>query len=53
MSKSIQIIVALKNNLRPPVSINNIIIPELQLACYLGMHLNKILNWKEHIVKKD
>jgi hypothetical protein len=34
------------------VSINNEIIPESSSVRYLGIHLDKTLNWKEHIVKR-
>ena len=34
------------------MSINNEIIPESPSVRYLGIHLDKTLKWKEHIVKK-
>jgi hypothetical protein len=52
-SKPAQITFALKKGLCPPVSINNVIIPESSSVRYLGIHIYKNkLSWKEHIVKK-
>jgi hypothetical protein len=51
-SKSTQITFALKGGQCPPVFMNNAIIPESASVRYLGIQLDKKLNWKEHIVTK-
>jgi hypothetical protein len=51
-SKSTQITFALKRCQCSPMSINNAIIPESTSVRYLGIQLDKKLNWKEHIVIK-
>jgi hypothetical protein len=51
-SKSTQIIFALKRGQCPPVFMNNAIIPESASVRYLGIQLDKKLNWKEYIVTK-
>jgi hypothetical protein len=47
-----QITFALKRGQCPPVFINNALIPESASVCYLGIQLDKKLNWKEHVTKR-
>ena len=49
-TKSVQIIFTLKHKSCPPVSINDVQIPQSNEAKYLGMHLDNRLAWKKHIV---
>jgi hypothetical protein len=51
-SKSTHVTFTLRKRQCPPVYLNNVLIPESQSARYLGLHLDKTLNWSEHIKKK-
>ena len=51
-TKSAHVTFTLKHVNSPPVTINNIIIPQAQSAKYLGIHLDKRLTWKTHIWNK-
>lgn len=52
LSKSTQVIFTLRTGQCPPNSINNVTFPTAPSVRYLGIHLDKKLNWKEHILKK-
>lgn len=37
----------------PPVKINNTLLPQQESAKYLGLHLDRKLNFKKHIINKS
>ena len=51
-TKSVQVTFTLRTASCPPVKINNIEIPQSTEAKYLGLHLDRKLNWKKHIFTK-
>jgi hypothetical protein len=51
-TKSTQVTFTLRRNQCPPIFFNNILIPESPSVRYLGMHMDKKLNWREHIAKQ-
>jgi hypothetical protein len=51
-TKSTQITFTLRKNQCPPIFFNNILIPESPSVRYLGMHMDKKLTCRGHIVKK-
>jgi hypothetical protein len=51
-TKATQVTFTLRKNQCPPIFFNNILIPESSSIRYLGMHMDKKLTWREHIVKK-
>jgi hypothetical protein len=51
-TKSTQVRFTSRRNQCPPIVFNNISIPESPSFRYLGMHMDKKLNWREHIAKK-
>lgn len=52
-TKSQQVTFTLRRNTCPSVSINGQQLPQSKTAKYLGMYLDRRLNWKEHIAKKN
>jgi hypothetical protein len=36
----------------PPVCINQMVIPQVEMVKYLGLHFDRRLTWNEHIAKK-
>lgn len=51
-NKSSHVTFTLRRQQCPPVTINNTAIPQLNEAKYLGMHMDRRLTWKTHILKK-
>jgi hypothetical protein len=51
-SKPTYLTFTLRRDPSPPIYLNNIEIPPATTVKYLGLHLDKKLNWKEHIIKK-
>jgi hypothetical protein len=51
-TKSVQVNFSLRREQCPPVTFNNIQIPQSSSTKYLGVHLDDHLTWKEHITKK-
>lgn len=51
-NKSIHITFTTRRNSCPPVTINNKTIPQGDTVRYLGIHLDKKLNWRTHIWNK-
>uniref|UniRef100_A0A6M2DRL9 Putative rna-directed dna polymerase from mobile element jockey n=1 Tax=Xenopsylla cheopis TaxID=163159 RepID=A0A6M2DRL9_XENCH len=51
-SKSYHITFTLRTQTCPPITINNIPLPEVTTVKYLGMHLDRRLTWKYHIQQK-
>ena len=50
--KSTQVTFTLSKNQCPQIFFSNILIPGSSSVRYFGMHMDKKLTWKEHIVKK-
>lgn len=50
--KSVQVTFTLKRDSCPPITLNNLAIPQSNDVKYLGMHLDKRLTWKKHIQTK-
>lgn len=50
--KSTHVTHTLKRSECPPVYLNNVQIPHSDGARYLGLHLDKKLTWKKHIINK-
>jgi hypothetical protein len=51
-SKSVYITFANRVGNCPPVKFNDQLLPQQQGVIYLGMHLDRRLTWKRHIIKK-
>jgi hypothetical protein len=51
-TKSTQVMFTLRKTRCPPVFFNNILIPESPSVKFLGMLMDRKLNWTEHIAKK-
>jgi len=51
-TNSTHVTFTLRKNQFPPIFFNNILIPESPPVRYLGMHMDKKLNWRQHTVKK-
>lgn len=51
-AKSIQVTFTTRTKTCPPVYLNEIQIPQANDAKYLGMHLDRRLNWRKHIFSK-
>lgn len=51
-TKSVQVNFSLKKEQCPRVHLNNTELPESSTTKYLGIHLDKRLTWKQHIIKK-
>jgi hypothetical protein len=51
-TKSVQVNFSLRREQCPPIYLNNTQIPVSHSAKYLGIHLDKHLTWREHIIKK-
>ena len=50
-TKSAHITFTLRKNTCPTVYTNNSIIPRTETIKYLGLHFDKRLTWKEHVLK--
>jgi hypothetical protein len=51
-SKSTYITFTLRNDLSPPIYINDVEMPPAATVKYLGLHMDNKLNWKDHVIKK-
>ena len=51
-SKSSHITFALRQGKCPPVQINQIYLPQTETVKYLGIHFDKHLTWKDHVLTK-
>lgn len=51
-SKSVHVTFTLRRETCPPVTLNNVNIPQADDAKYLGIHLDRKLTWKKHIFTK-
>jgi hypothetical protein len=51
-TKSTHITFTLRKGQCPPVSINQTVIPQGETIKYLGLHFDRKVTWKEHIIKK-
>lgn len=51
--KSVHITFTLRSRLCRPPKLNNLPIPQANVVKYLGIHLDKKLNWRAHINKKQ
>jgi hypothetical protein len=51
-TKSSHITFTLRKGQCPPVCINQTVIPYVETVKYLELHLDRRLNWKEHIAMK-
>lgn len=51
-AKSAHITFTLNSNSCPPVTMNNVIVPQVQAVKYLGMFLDRRLTWHSHIWHK-
>jgi hypothetical protein len=51
-TKSSHVTFTLNSNSCPPVSLNNVIVPQVQEVKYLGMFLDRRLTWQSHIWHK-
>ncbi|GAB0086750.1 hypothetical protein DMENIID0001_009250 [Sergentomyia squamirostris] len=51
-NKCVQVTYSLKKGDCPPVYLNDVQIPTSDCAKYLGLHIDKRLTWKTHILKK-
>lgn len=51
-TKSVQVTFTLNKQKCPPIKLNEIEIPQKDDTKYLGIHLDKKLNWKKHIQTK-
>lgn len=51
-SKSLHITFTMSTTTCPPVSMNNVMLPQVDEVKYLGMHLDRRLTWRTHIWNK-
>jgi hypothetical protein len=51
-SKSSHITFALRRGQCPPLNINQTVIPQAEMVKYLGIHFNRRLTWKDHVLTK-
>ena len=51
-TKSVQVTFTLKKNTHPPVQLNDKQLTQTEEAEYLGMHLDRKLTWRKHILTK-
>lgn len=51
-NKSTHVTYTLRKETCPVVTINNVQIPQAQTVKYLGIHIDRKLTWKHHIMKK-
>ena len=51
-TKSVQVTFTLNKDTCPPVRLNNSQIPQSESAKYLGIHLDRRLNWQQHLFTK-
>lgn len=51
-TKSVHVTFSLRRDHCPPVVLNNVILPQTESVKYLGIHLDKRLNWRTHIWTK-
>jgi hypothetical protein len=51
-TKSVQVTFTLRHDTCPPVLLNNIALPQTSSVKYLGVHLDRKLNWRNHIWMK-
>lgn len=51
-TKSFQVTFSLKKGNYPPVQLENVTLPHQDKVRYLGLHLDRRLNWKDHIKSK-
>lgn len=50
--KSVHVTFTTRKDTCPPVLLNGSIIPQKEEAKYLGIHLDRRLNWRKHIFTK-
>jgi hypothetical protein len=51
-TKSVNVTFTLRRGSCPPVTLNNIAVPQADHVRYLGLHLDKRLTWQKHIFTK-
>ena len=51
-TKSVQVTFSLRKQNCPQVSLNNINLPQSNTVKHLGLHLDRKLNWRDHILAK-
>jgi len=51
-AKSVQVIFTTRRKTCPPIILNGLRIPQAEDARYLGLHLDRRLNWRKHIFTK-
>lgn len=51
-NKSVHVTFSLRKGQCPPITLNDITIPQVNEVKYLGVHLDKRLTWKKHIETK-
>lgn len=51
-NKSAHLTCTLRSHTCPPVSLNNIQLPQVSEVKYLGMHIDRRLSWKSHVWNK-